>query len=128
MARFIDGARIPDQSDNEVQSIDRLCKPLENVGPGFRLAQLIFGTPPHDFPPKLNEGFKHLLQIEYARLSVDDGEINYTERRLHRCQLVKLVEQDLRHSVALEFHHDAHSRAVRLITQIRNTIDLFVID
>src|SRR6185369_5112283 len=71
---------------------------------------------------------EHLLEIQHARLSIHDGEIDDAKRRLHRRQLVELVEHNLRHRIALQLNDDAHTTAIRLITQIGNAVDLLLVD
>src|SRR6185369_11314523 len=128
LSRFVNRARITNEHDDGVERIDRFRKPFENVRASTCLAQLVLGSLPHDLATKLDERLEHLFEIQDARLTIHDREIDHTKRRLHRRQLVKLIEHDLRHRISFQLDHDAHAGAVRLVTQIGNTLDLLLVD
>src|SRR5205807_7972628 len=69
-----------------------------------RFPEFVFSAATNDFAAEVNERLEHLLQIQYARLAVEDGQINYAKARLHRRQLEELVEDNLRHRVRSEEH------------------------
>ncbi len=91
------------------------------AGPG--LSQLELRAAAHDLAAKFDKSFEHLLERQHARLAVDDRDVDDAERRLHRRQLVKLVENDLRHGVAFELDDDAHALAVRFVAQLGNAVE-----
>src|SRR6516162_7709106 len=76
----------------------------------------------------VEETLERFTKIQQLRLAVDDGEHVDAERLLQRGVLVKLVENDVRRGVALELDHDAHAFPVRLVADIGNAFDLFIID
>src|SRR4029079_8704738 len=65
---------------------------------------------------------------QLTRLAVYDGEIYYAERLLHRCKLVEVIQHDVRDRVAFQLDHDAHAFPIRFIPQVRNPLELLVID
>ena len=69
----------------------------------------------------------HLLEIEYPRHSIHQRKHDHTEGILHRGMLVKIVEHHLRNSIPLQFNHQSHTVAIRLITNIGNTFQLFIV-
>ncbi len=82
------------------------------MGASAGFAKLVLGALFYHFAAKLDERLEHLLEIENARLSVNNREVNNAKRRLHRRQLVELVEHDLRHRIALQLNHDSHTGAI----------------
>ena len=94
---------------------------------GARLAQLVFSATADNFATKIDERLEHLLQRQHPRLAVDDGEIDHAKARLHRRQLEQLIEDDLRHRIALQFDNQAHSVTIRFVTHVRNAFDLLFI-
>src|SRR5688500_14147303 len=92
------------------------------------LPQLKFCAPANNLTPELYEMLQHFLQIQELRLAINDRDIDNAERRLHRRQLVKLVQDHLWDRVALELDHDTHSFAVRFITDLRYTLQLLFLN
>ena len=45
----------------------------------MRLSQFVFSATADNFATKIDERLEHLLQRQYARLAVDDGEIDYAK-------------------------------------------------
>src|SRR5262245_12140943 len=71
---------------------------------------------------------KHVLERKQLRLAVDDRDVDNPERRLHRRQFVKLVEQDLCDRIALQLDDDTHAFAVRFIAKVRDAVKPFFLD
>ena len=101
-----------------LERIDGLGQSLENVRARLRFAQLVLGSFPNDLTAKLDKRLEHLLEIKDSWLSVNDREIDDAKRRLHRSQLVELVEHYLRHCIAFELDNDAHAAAIRFVAQV----------
>ncbi len=76
----------------------------------------------------VDEVAEEVVEGQDARLVLDDREEDDPERRLHRGQGVELVEDDLGVLAALELHDDAHALAVGLVAQVRDAVDLLVVD
>src|SRR4051812_21136272 len=96
--------------------------------PSARFSQFVLGAPPYYFAPEVYERLKHLLEVEDFRLAIYDGQIYDSERGLHRGQLIKLVKDDLSDGISLKLDYDSHALPVRLVTQVRNTVQLLFID
>ena len=102
------------------------ASPFENVATVARLAQLEARAPHDDLSPVLQEELEELLQIEQARLAVDQRDHVHAEAVLQLRQLVQVVEDDLGDFAALELDHHAHARLVRLVAQIGNAVELLL--
>ena len=74
------------------------------------------------------EAFQHLLQVEQAWLAVDQCHHVHAEAVLQLRLLVQVIEDDLGHLAALQLDDDAHAGLVGLVANIRNTLDLFLVD
>src|SRR3989454_8249474 len=75
----------------------------------------------------LDEVLEDLLQVHFLRRPVDQSEHDRAEGRLHLRMLVELVQHDGRHGIALQVDDDAHPLAVRIILDVRDPVDLFVV-
>ena len=71
---------------------------------------------------------QHFLQRQGTRTSTDDGKHVDTERRLHRCLFVEIVQDDTRIRITADLHYDTHTAAIGLITQIGDAFDFFLTD
>ncbi len=85
----------------------------------FRLAQLEAGASSDHLFLELDVVLDRLDHIEGARDTADQRDHVYAETSLQRRVLVELVEHDLGHAGLLEFNHDAHALAIRLVPQVR---------
>ena len=79
---------------------------------GLSLLKLIDRTPSHHVATEVHEVIEDLGDGHDLWLSVDDRQIDDTERRLHRGHLKEVIEHDFGHHVAAQFHHHAHTVAV----------------
>ena len=91
-----------------------------------RLAELEARAPHDDFAPVLQEVFEELLEVEQARLVVDQRDHVHAEAVLQLRQLVQVVEDDVGDFAALELDDDAHARLVRLVAQVGNALELLL--
>src|SRR5262245_2592517 len=103
----VGGFRPADQLDDLVDDVDGLLQAFHYVGAVPGLLQFVHRAVAHDFAAKGDEFVERLGQVENLRLAVDDREIDHPERDLHLRHFVKLVQDDLRDSVAFEFDDDA---------------------
>ena len=83
-----------------------------------RLAQLEARAAHDDLAPVLEEVLEELLEIEQARLAVDQRDHVHAEAVLQLRQLVEVVEDDLGDFAALQLDHHAHAGLVRLVAQV----------
>src|SRR5262249_41786505 len=126
VARFGRRLRSPDQLDHGVEMIEGDLQALEDVVPRLGLLQIELGAPPHDFPAEVHEALDHLEQIHDLRPPADDGEHDDAEAHLQLRVLVEVVENHLGHFAPPQLDDDPHALAVRLVTQIRDALDLLV--
>ncbi len=92
-----------------------------------RLAQFEHRAPGDDFAPVRDEAFQHLLEIEQARLAIDQRNHVHAEAVLHLCLLEQIVQHHFGHLAALELDHYAHTGFVRFVLDMGNAFDLFLV-
>ena len=117
-----------DQRDDLVDVRQRDGEAFEDVAAVARLAQLEARAPHDDLAPVLQEELEELLEIEQARLAVDQRDHVHAEAVLQLRQLVQVVEDDLGDFAALELDDDAHAGLVRLVAQVGNAVELLLAD
>ena len=117
-----------DQGDDLIDVGQRDSQTFENVAALARLAQLEDGAPRHHLAPVGEEAFEHLLQVEQARLAVDQRHHVHAEGILQLRLLVQVVEDDLADLAALQLDDDAHPRLVRLVADVGDALDLLLVD
>jgi hypothetical protein len=93
-----------------------------------RLAQLENGAPGDHFAPMRQEALEHLLQVEQARLAIDQRHHVHAEGVLQLRLLVQVVEHHLGHFAALQLDHHAHAGLVGLVADVGNALDLLLVD
>ncbi len=95
---------------------------------GTRLAQLERRAPRDDLAPMRDERVDQLLEVEDARLAVDQRHHVHMEGVLQLRHLVEVVQHHLRDLAALQLDHHAHAGLVGLIAQIRDALEALVGD
>src|SRR5215831_1921655 len=120
--------RAADDLDHVVDVIKRDAVAEQNVFAFASLAQLVLRAAPDHVHAVLDEVLEQLDQAEFARLARHDSEQDHTERFLHLCVLVELVEDDLRLFVALHLDHDAHAFAIAFVANVADAFDLLVLN
>ena len=116
-------AGAPDEGDHRVEVVEGDLQPLEDVGAGLRLAQLVLGAPADDVVPERDEPLDEIEQAEDAGASVDDGQHDHAERGLQRRVLVQVVQDDFGDLAALQLDDDPHAAAVRLVAEVADALD-----
>ena len=120
--------RALDQLDDGIDIGQRDRQPLLDMRSLAGLPQVEHGPAGDDFAPVRKEGIQHFLDIEQARLTVDQRHHVDTERVLQLGELEQVVQHHFGHLVALQFDHDAHAGLVRLILHVRDSLDALVVD
>ena len=92
-----------------------------------RFAQFVIGAAAHHIGTMLDEVLDRLDQAQFARLAMDDRQIDNAEADLKLRVLVQVVENDLGLLAALQFEDDAHAVAVALIANFGNAFELLLI-
>ena len=72
-------------------------------------AQQEDGSARDHFTAVTNKGFEHLLEVENARLAIDQCYYVNAEYILHLGLLVQVVKYNLAHFTALDFDNNAHA-------------------
>ncbi len=117
-----------DERNHLVHVGDRHSKAFQNMPPVTRFAQLEHGAACHHLTAMINEGRNHLLQVQRARLTVDQGHHIHAEGVLQLGVFVKVVQHHLGHFTTLQFNHHPHAGFVGFITNVRDAFDAFLID
>ena len=113
------GWRGLDQRDDLVDVGERDGLPFEDMSAGPCLDQFVDRTAGNDFSAVLDEGIKHLLQVQQPRLAVAQRDHIDAEHAFHLCVFVQIVQYDIGDFAAAQFDDDAHAilvptrRAVR---------------
>ena len=117
-----------DQGDDFIDVGQRDRQAFQDVAALARLAQFEHGAPRHHFAAMRQEAFEHLLQVQQARLAIDQRHHVHAEGVLQLRLLVQVVEDDLGHLAALQLDDDAHAGLVRLVADIGDALDLLLVD
>ena len=92
-----------------------------------RLAQVEERAPRHHLAPVREESLQHLLEIENARLPVDQRHHVDAEGVLELRLLEEVVEDDFGQRVALQLDDRPHAGLVRLVLDVRDALDLLLV-
>ncbi|MNS34194.1 hypothetical protein D3C72_663170 [compost metagenome] len=95
---------------------------------GLGLAQLEAGPARDDVDAVVDVLLEDVAQIHDARAVVVQRQEDHREVLLHAGVLVQVVQDHLRHGVALQLDDAAHAVAIRLVAQIGDALDLLVLD
>ena len=118
-----------DQLDHRVEVVERDQQPLEDVGARLGAAELELGPAGDHLALVVDVVVDQLLEAERAGHPVDQGDHVEAERGLHLGVLEELVEDDLvRVAAALQLDHQPHPRAVGLVAQVGDPVDLLLAD
>ena len=93
-----------------------------------RLAQQIDGTPGDDFPPVTQERFQHFLQVEGARLTIDQRHDVDTEHALELRLRVEVVQHHLAGLATTQLDDHAQAVLVGFIAQLADAFDTLLLD
>ncbi len=118
--------RPANQGDDGVEVVEGDLQAFEDVRTRLGLAQLKLDTPPHHFLAELDEQLDDLQQVQHTRPAAGDGQQRDAVAHLQLGVFVEIIEHHVRQFAALEFDHDSHAIAIRLVTQIRNAFELLV--
>ena len=117
-----------DQRDDLVDVRQRDGEAFQDVAALARLAQLEARAAHDDFAPVREEVLEELLEVEQARLAVDQRDHVHAEAVLQLRQLVQVVEDDLGNFAALQLDDDAHAGLVGLVAQVGDALELLLAD
>ena len=124
---FFGRPRSADDADDFIDIIERQTEAEQHVLAVARFAQFEIGTAANDIDAMLDEVFDGADEAEFARLAVDDREIDDAEADLELSLLIEVVQDDIGLFAPLQFEDDAHAVAIALIANFRNAFNfLFV--
>ena len=98
------------------------------MAPLARLAQLEHGAAGDDLAPVHEEELEELLEVQETRLVVDQRDHVHAEAVLQLRQLEEIVQHDVGDFAALELDDEAHALLVALVAQVRDAVELLVVD
>ena len=125
---FVRVSRPSDQPDHFVEVVDRRDEALHDVQPFARLPEVELRPPSDHDDSVVDERLHRFLQGQDLRLSVQEGEVDHAEGRLHLGVVVQLVQHDVFHGVALQLQDDPHPFPVAFVAEVRNAVDPFRLD
>ena len=117
-----------DQRDDLVDVRQRDREALLHVGALARLAQVEARAAGDHLAAMREEVGEHRLQAEQLRLAVDQRDHVDAEGVLELRLLVEVVEHHLRQLAALELDHHPHAGLVGLVLDVRDAVDLLLVD
>ena len=117
-----------DKGNNFVNIVDGRAQALKDMGPGFRLVQIIARAADNNLAPEIQEGGESRLQVEQDRPVVHHGQHVDAEAGFKAGVLVEVLDNDIGNDAAAQVHHDADAAPVRFVTQIDNAVYLALVD
>ena len=126
--RFGRIGRRADQFDHLVDV--RQCNGLafEDVATLPRTTQQEHRSPRHHFAAVFDERLEHLLQVEHARLPVDERDAVDAVHALQLRLAVEVVQHDFAGFTAAQFDDDAQPVLVGFVAQLGDAFDLLLFD
>src|SRR5690606_11011972 len=122
------GRRGLDQLDHRVDVGQCHRLPFEDVTTLAGFAQFVDGPAGHYLAAVTDEGVKQLLQIENARLPVEQAHHVDAEHVLHLGLGVQVVEDDLGHLATTQLDDHTHAVLVGLVAQLADALELLFLD
>jgi len=93
-----------------------------------RLAQFVDGATGDHLATMLQEAVEHVVQVQHLGPTIHQGHHVHAEGVLQLGLLEQLVEHHLGYFAPLELDHHAHARLVGLVADLRNALDLLLVD
>ena len=115
-----------DDADDFIHIGQRHRQAFEDMAAIARLLEFEHRAPGDDLAPVAQEGIQHVLQVEQARLAVDQRHHVHAEGILHLRLLVQIVQDHIRVFAAFQFDIDPHPGLVGFIAQVGDAVDLLV--
>ena len=117
-----------DEADHLVDVVQGDAQAFEDMGPVLGLLQVEARTPDDDLAAVIEEILEHLLEVQELRPVVDHGHHVDAETRLQGRVLEELIDDDVGEHALLQVHDDADALHVRLVAQVRDALDLALVD
>ncbi len=120
--------RSADERHHLVDVVDGDPQSLKDMRPRLGLFQIKARPADDHFAAVVHKTGEGALEIEQNGPVVGHGQHVDSEARLQRGELVERVDDDIGNGAALEINDDADAPAVGFVTQVRNAVQLAVID
>ncbi len=111
-----------------VQHPQGLDQALHQVVPLFGGRQVELGPPPDDAVPVLNVMEYHIPERKQGGPVVYERQIDDSEGGLQICLLEKVLQDHIDDGVPVQLDHYAHAVPVGLVAEVRNALDVLVLD
>ena len=128
LARFLGRSGGADEADHFIDVVERDAEAEQDMLALAGFAQLVIGAAAHHIDAMLDEVLDRRDQAQFARLAVDDREIDDAEADLQLRLLVEVIENDVGLLAALQLEDDAHAVAVALVANFGDAFDLLFVD
>ena len=115
--RHIIGAGFTDGLDDFIDVVERDEETLQDVRFGSGLVEFILASSGDDFFLMLQVIVEDLLQVQDARMSVNQCQHDGTEIHLHLGMLEEIIQHDVRADVGTQLDSDAHAAAIGFIAK-----------
>ena len=117
-----------DELDDLVDDVERLDQALDDMLPRQSLVQAELRPAPHHAPAVVQEQAQNFRYGQFAGASLVECQVDHAERGLELCPPVELAHHQVGIAVPGQVQNDAHSLTVRLVADIRDAVDLLVLD
>ena len=94
----------------------------------LRLLQVEARAAHHHIVAVLHEMAYQILEVEQHRTAVHQSDVVHGERHLQLRVLEQRIQYHVRRCVVLQEDRDTHARAVALVVDVRDALDLFLVD
>ncbi len=116
-----------DEFDHAIDIGQRHSQTFEHMPTFTRFAQVEHRAAGDDLAAVRQKGRDHLLKVEQTRLTIHQRHHVDAKGVLQLGLLVQIIEHHFRHFAALEFDDHAHARLVRLVLDVADAFDLFLL-
>src|SRR5690606_5923901 len=118
-----------DGGDHQVDLVESLDEPFDDVETLFRLVEAVLGAPDDDTQLMLHPHAEHLRQVQQPRFSVDEGDMLDGEPLLQRGVLVQQGEDRFGVDARLQVDDDAQARvAVGVVGDVADAVQAAFFD
>ena len=100
----------------------------EELLAGLSLAEFILRSPTDNFNAVLDEQPQQLHEGQYFRLAINNRQVDHAERRLHRRELIQIVQDHQTLLAPFQLDDDPHAMAVAFIANVADPFDSLIVN
>ena len=126
LARRVHSLAAADGGDDFVEHVERAQQPFHNVQPLLGALEVKGRTAADDLLPVVDEVLEHALEVERFGLPIHQRQELHAKGLLQRRELVEVAQHNFGVHIAFELDDDAHARAVALVAQVADALELAV--